>query len=173
MSFDSITYNVTALLGRTSFPSSNYSTKPIIIPPFQRGYSWEKSHIATLWDDIIAFHNQIDLRDATENYFLGPIVILPKTGNVELLDGQQRLATITILLSAIRDKARTLGRAGGDLARDIHRDHIVIDEDEGNYALTLGELDNPYFRITIQNDPPNEQEKARLRSHRLILQGKT
>ena len=170
-SFTSYTYNITALLGRASFPS--YSAKKVVVPQFQRGFSWEKSHISTFWDDVITFYEQLDKREAQENYFFGPIVVLHEDQKVNLLDGQQRLATITILLAAIRDIARTLGQKGSDLARDIHRDLIMVDDDEDIYALTLSELDAPYFRDHIQADPPDSSAKAMLRSHRLIRQGKS
>jgi hypothetical protein len=169
-SFSSQTYNVTALLGHASFP--NYNAKRVVVPPFQRGYSWEQSHIATLWDDIITFHTQLDKKGGQDTYFLGPIVILPENDFISLLDGQQRLASITILLSVMRDIARAKGgQAGSDLARDIHRDLIMVDDEKFIYALSLGELDDPYFRTNTQEDPPNHT-KARLRSHRLITQAR-
>jgi hypothetical protein len=170
-SFTSHTYNVTALLGRTSFPS--YTASRIAVPPFQRGYSWEQSHVSTFWEDIFEFHNQSRSGGAQDTYFLGPIVILPNEDRIILLDGQQRLATITILLSVIRDIARAKGgQIGGDLARDIHRDIIMVDDDAGIYALTLGELDEGYFLANVQEDPPSSNVKARLRSHRLIQQAR-
>lgn len=169
-SFTSNTYNVTGLLGRASFP--NDSAKTISVPSFQRGYSWEKSHVATFWEDIITFHKQIGKQEAQENYFFGPIVILPGGPQISLLDGQQRLATITILLAVIRNIARTKGQVGSDLARDIHRDLIMVDDDADIYALTLSELDAPFFRSFVQEDPPDESASLRLRSHYLIKQAK-
>lgn len=169
-SFRSYTYNITALLGRASFP--NDSAKPVNVPPFQRGYSWENIHVATLWEDIISFHEQMQQRNSQENYFFGPIVIRSDTNSVHLLDGQQRLATITIFLGVIRDIARTKGQNGSDLARDIHRDLIMVNDDSGTHALNLGELDDPFFKNYIQRDPPDLSITARLRSHRLIQQAR-
>lgn len=37
------------LLGR-------YTTSRLAVPQFQRGYSWEKEHVATFWDDLLTFH---------------------------------------------------------------------------------------------------------------------
>lgn len=170
-SFTSQTYNITALLGRTSFPS--YSAKRVVVPPFQRGYSWELNHVSTFWEDLINFHNQRDNRVGQDTYFLGPIVVLPESDCISLLDGQQRLATCTILLAVIRDMGRAQGgQLGSDLARDIQRDLIMVDDENDIYALTLGELDDEYFRSAIQEDPPNTSVRTRLRSHRLILQAK-
>lgn len=170
-SFSARTYNFNTLLGRTSFP--DYSAKKVVVPPFQRGYSWEKSHVATFWEDVLGFHGQLTQKKAIDTYFLGPIVILPETGKINLLDGQQRLATTTILLSVLRDIARARGgQPGSDLARDIHRDLILIDDEDEIYALELSELDAPYFRSNVQEDPPGEKLKAKIRSHRLIRQAR-
>lgn len=169
-SFTSQTYNITALLGRSSFP--NYTTKKVVIPPFQRSYSWEQTHVSRFWEDIITFHQQLGKENNQETYFLGPIVILPTKERILLLDGQQRLATATILLGVIRDIARSKGgQSGADLARDIQRDLILVDDDENTFALTMNELDEPYFRATIQEDPPIDV-KVKLRSHRLVRQAK-
>jgi uncharacterized protein with ParB-like and HNH nuclease domain len=84
-SFTSQTYNIGALLGRTSFP--NYTAKCVVVPPFQRSYSWEPTHVSTFLDDIFAFYGQLKRAEAQETYFLGPIVILPGPDQVTLLDG--------------------------------------------------------------------------------------
>lgn len=171
-SFTSHTYNVSALLGRTSFP--NYTAKKVVVPPFQRGYSWEKSHVAAFWDDLFTFHRRKNSDGVQDTYFFGPTVILPQDDFINLLDGQQRLATMTILLCVIRDLARAKGGPkGSDLARDIQRDLIMVDDEEDVYALNLSELDDPYFRSNVQEDPPNGAVKATLRSHRLIRQAKS
>ncbi len=170
-SFSSRTYNFNTLLGRSSFP--DFTAKKVVVPPFQRDYSWEKSHVATFWDDVTGFFKQLSRGGFTDTYFLGPIVILPEQEQINLLDGQQRLATATILLSVIRDIARARGgQRGADLARDIQRDLIFVDDEEEVFALRLSELDAPFFQSHIQEDPPSEAERARLRSHRLIRQAK-
>jgi hypothetical protein len=72
--FSSRTYNFNTLLGRSSFP--DYSVKKVVVPRFQRGYSWKKVHVATFWEDVIAFHSRTDKLLDSQTYFLGPIVIL-------------------------------------------------------------------------------------------------
>ena len=104
-SFSSQTYNISALLGRNSFPS--YTAKRVVVPPFQRGYSWELSHVSTFWEDVSSFHKQLSQKGGQDTYFLGPIVILPSSDCVNLLDGQQRLTTFYLVLKGnyiIRNK---------------------------------------------------------------------
>jgi uncharacterized protein DUF262/uncharacterized protein DUF1524 len=139
--------------------SSNQSTR-IVVPTFQRGYSWEKKHVTSFWKDI---------NGPEKKYFLGPIVTLskPETDDaIELLDGQQRLATATILFSVFRDVARDLNfKQAGDFAAYIQRDFIFREDD--CRCLQMGDVDDLYFKETIQSEDGNPM-KARLRSHRHI-----
>jgi len=69
------------------------------IPDYQRPYSWEDEQIEQLWDDI---HSAAESGD--ESYFLGPMILIrPQDGHFEVVDGQQRLTTLTILFCVIRD----------------------------------------------------------------------
>lgn len=146
---------------------SNNQRARIIVPRFQRGYSWEKKHVTAFWKDLRSFKNESAKKGGPEKYFLGPIVIREESKeSIFLLDGQQRLATTTILLAAIRNSARALKtHASTDFARDIQRE--IIEKTGGVPALQLGELDKSYFEQTIQKDPP-DAPTAKLRSHRAI-----
>jgi hypothetical protein len=81
------------------------------IPRFQRPYSWTRENIQDFWDDII--------RDRPAEYFIGSMITF-KEGNQRygVVDGQQRLTTVTILLAVLRNKLQTLGFE--DLAKGIH-----------------------------------------------------
>lgn len=90
---------------------------------------------------------------------------------IQLLDGQQRLATATILFTAIGDAARKLQiQAAADFARDVQRE-LVEKLPSNEYSLVMGETDKLYFSETIQTDPP-ANKKAALRSHRNIQKAK-
>ncbi|GAA7728690.1 DUF262 and DUF1524 domain-containing protein [Helicobacter pylori] len=79
--------------------------KQFVIPVYQRVYSWGKEHCKQLWDDIIKTGGN----DQIEGHFIGSIVFvqdgLYSTNHNELfiIDGQQRLTTITLLFIALRD----------------------------------------------------------------------
>jgi uncharacterized protein with ParB-like and HNH nuclease domain len=68
------------------------------VPAYQRSYAWEQKQINDIFDDLA---NAITKGE--NEYFLGSIVVVDKQERQEVVDGQQRLATISILLSAIRD----------------------------------------------------------------------
>jgi uncharacterized protein with ParB-like and HNH nuclease domain len=73
------------------------------IPRFQRPYSWDRSNVDDFWTDL------------TENkvgYFIGSMVLYKRSQRAEwrgLVDGQQRMTTISMLLAALRDKLEELG----------------------------------------------------------------
>jgi uncharacterized protein with ParB-like and HNH nuclease domain len=148
---DTDKYTIGSLLGR-------YERRRVILPPFQRSYSWEKSQLNQFWDDLVLFEKEFAKAPQTASYFLGPIVVMQQEDHIELLDGQQRLATATISLGAMRDAARALDKTGStkgaDLARDIQRELLEKDTDPVSYSLTLGQLDEPFFVKAIKTDPP-------------------
>lgn len=150
-----------------------YETRPVRLPPFQRAYSWDKSEVATFLSDLSSFATDYASDPVQASYFLGSIVEIASDSEILLLDGQQRLATATILLAAMRDVARTVttpkGNDGPDLARDIQSRLIEKGLEPLKYALTLGDLDEPFFLARVKTDPP-QPAKAVLRSHSLIEQ---
>ena len=76
-------------------------TKQFILPIFQRRYSWEKPHCQQLWDDV----ERVGENEDIPSHFLGSIVSIPHgTATVPqflVIDGQQRLTTLSLLLSAL------------------------------------------------------------------------
>jgi uncharacterized protein with ParB-like and HNH nuclease domain/predicted transport protein len=86
--------------------------KQFIIPIFQRTYSWERSHCEQLWSDIVRVGNHSQL----DSHFIGSAVYIPEQETSAaitrwlVIDGQQRITTITLLLLAFmrRLKAENL-----------------------------------------------------------------
>lgn len=75
------------------------SNKFIIIPDYQRPYSWTTKHVKDLLDDVVKLS-----QDGTSSWFFGPIFTVKQAGSnefTELLDGQQRITTIQILMREI------------------------------------------------------------------------
>jgi hypothetical protein len=103
-----------------------------IIPLFQRYYSWEKSHWERLRMDVWALMEN----GAKPVHFLGPLVCtlpprLPGNSSAfQLIDGQQRITTLTILLAAIRDVARS--RNLNDFADEVTEDYLLFKRKQGD-----------------------------------------
>jgi hypothetical protein len=164
--FNSSPANIGSLLSTQSL-----SRERIVIPQFQRGYMWKKKHVEAFWTDVDRQREASRVKGADPHFF-GPIVtqLDPKAGLIWLLDGQQRLATTTILFSVIRDIAREIGnqtgtQAGGDFAATLQLQFIR--NEDGEYSLEMGETDRSYFRETIQQDPP-VKTKPKYLTHRNI-----
>ena len=72
------------------------------IPSYQRPYAWTEVQAGELFSDLYDFF----MKEKDESYFLGSIVLIKEEGrpNSEVIDGQQRLTTLTILLAAITSR---------------------------------------------------------------------
>jgi len=71
--------------------------KKLFVPPYQRSFAWQELQVSQLFEDI---ENNI----SEEEYFLGTIVLSKKEDNkLEIIDGQQRIATIVIFFSVLKD----------------------------------------------------------------------
>src|SRR5258708_103389 len=71
----------------------------LVVPLNQRPYAWEKTHVERLYQDLSAA-----ILSEDKTYFLGTIVLAHgEDGLLLVADGQQRLATTSILIAAIRD----------------------------------------------------------------------
>ncbi|GAA8936162.1 DUF262 and DUF1524 domain-containing protein [Helicobacter pylori] len=111
----------------------------LVIPIYQRLYSWEKEQCKQLWDDII----KIGGDDKMNGHFIGSIlyvIIDDKHSNNTLLiiDGQQRLTTITLLLIALKD------HLNDEVKRKEIEDHYLINSDKNGdekFRLILSESD--------------------------------
>ena len=80
------------------------------MPPFQRPYSWEDETAAQLFDDIHTAYARSSSGRASQSelhdYFLGPLIIAQVdkgSTTLDVVDGQQRLATLCIILGVLRD----------------------------------------------------------------------
>lgn len=162
-SFESKPASVSLLLGVTT-------KEQLIVPEFQRGYEWSAKHVGVFWDDLDRFRQERGLDGGPERYFLGPIVVQQSKEKISLLDGQQRLATVTIALGIIRDKAKALGtKEAENFANDTHTQLML--KSSGDFALVLGNTDKDFFRDYIQAEEGCTL-KPRLRTHRNIVSAK-
>lgn len=121
---------------RTMLASGYYK-----IPRFQRPYSWDRENIQEFWDDII--------RDNPSDYFIGSMVVY-KDGKQRygVVDGQQRLTTITILLCVLRDTLDDLGFK--DLAQGVHGLVEKRNIDNKPEFIVSTESSYPFFQDHIQ-----------------------
>ncbi len=126
--------------------SDNYS---FTIPPYQRPYAWELQHATELLDDLLDAMQPNSESDGL--YFLGSIVLvkMPEESEARVVDGQQRLTTLTILFSVLRDLTQDSELR---LSRDAHIKQAAS-KDLGRperLRLHLRQRDQDFFEKTIQ-----------------------
>jgi hypothetical protein len=158
--------------GRQTIGALLSTTSPRIeVPEWQRSYSWTREEFEAFWQDLNAFDDLYpDDNVIGEEYFLGSIVLVTGGATNLLLDGQQRLATATILLSVLRDARRNYSADAG--ARLQNKYISDFDDSTGTttHVLTLNIYDRDFFRAEIQDEPqdPPVAVKPTLKSHGLI-----
>ncbi|MFQ6026127.1 MAG: DUF262 domain-containing protein [Dehalococcoidia bacterium] len=117
-----------------------------VVPKYQRGYAWGNEEIDALWNDLEAAIQRND-----PDYFLGTTVFVKDpedTKRSTVIDGQQRLATLTILLAVLRDILEELNSSqdANDLHGLIKRRYLGRE----SLVVTLGSRDEEEFRRYVQ-----------------------
>jgi hypothetical protein len=125
----------------------------VVVPLYQRSYTWENDQLQQLWTDIA---QQVDLVESAQRtgHFLGCIVLAPAPGLAPgnsqwiVVDGQQRLTTLFLALCAIRDHQA----AGNPTDRDRINDLYLINKyqkGERRYRLLPTLVDRDAFKAVV------------------------
>ncbi|GAA7597941.1 DUF262 and DUF1524 domain-containing protein [Helicobacter pylori] len=131
--------------------------KQFVIPIYQRVYSWEKEQCKQLWDDIVKTGGN----DQMNGHFIGSIVFVQDgiytTNHNELLiiDGQQRLTTITLLFIALRDYLNDEDEFLEKFSHQKIQNRYLINSDEKGdkkFRLILSESDKDTLLSLIDKD---------------------
>ncbi|GAA7672651.1 DUF262 and DUF1524 domain-containing protein [Helicobacter pylori] len=128
----------------------------LVIPIYQRVYSWEKEQCKQLWDDII----KIGGNDKMDGHFIGSILyvldrITHSNNALLIIDGQQRLTTITLLLTALRDH-------WSDKRKEIEDHYLINSNKDGDkkFRLILSESDKDTLLYLIDKDRRKPSEPS-------------
>ncbi|EMH11205.1 hypothetical protein HMPREF1411_00162 [Helicobacter pylori GAM250AFi] len=143
----------TTLLG---FFEENQNNQ-FVIPIYQRVYSWEKEQCKQLWDDIIKTGGN----DKMNGHFIGSILYV-LDGNTHsspllIIDGQQRLTTITLLFIALRN------RSSDEVKREEIEDLYLINGDKNGdkkFKLILSESDKDTLLSLIDKNKRKPSEPS-------------
>ncbi|MFD5656672.1 GmrSD restriction endonuclease domain-containing protein [Streptomyces hirsutus] len=126
------------------------------VPLYQRTYSWTEKHLKQLWSDIL---EQAGLLESAEEkastHFLGSVVLAPSPQNDAtfsrwlVVDGQQRLTTLSLALAAIRDH---VADTTPNQAQRIDEQYLINKWNSGNDHLRLlpTQADRPQFAARIR-----------------------
>lgn len=133
----------------------NVQKTQFIIPPYQRTYSWDRKQCEKLWQDI----EKISTNEEIKAHFIGSIVYIKddiyhqsSINKLVVIDGQQRLTTLTLLLEALREI--TNGEIEGFSQAEI-RDYYLLNQygkNEEKYKLILTQNDKDTLISLIDKD---------------------
>lgn len=123
------------------------------IPGYQRPYAWGPDQAQELLDDLVGYmRGEAKLEDIAP-YFLGSIVLIKREAVPEatVVDGQQRLTTLTLLFSAIRSVI-TDPQVRAGITKRIYEHGDVVTATENHYRVSLRERDRQFFRDYVQHE---------------------
>lgn len=148
-----------------TFLNNNY-----YIPNYQREYSWESTELEDFWDDL----NSTKENGGELDHFFGQIVVHSddSTKRKYIIDGQQRTITSTIFMRTLQFFYTSIYKATDSERADYKRADIAsihigryLSPSKDTLHLHLGELDNDYFRETVQMGSPENTAKVKKKSH--------
>lgn len=115
--------------------------KQFQVPLYQRTYSWTETQLSQLWKDVLGQGEAMAAGSARSGHFMGSVVIAPsptlQAAGVQrwlVVDGQQRLTTLMLALTAVRDHIHDSQSADADR---IHRQYLVNEFRSGDDHLRL------------------------------------
>ncbi|MBI2745406.1 MAG: DUF262 domain-containing protein [Burkholderiales bacterium] len=156
------------------------------VPDYQRPYAWTTEQAEELFDDLISAMKESRASGASSQYFLGSIVIIKEDKKPEsrVVDGQQRLTTLTILLAALRHIWQEVGYDKGikSVTPFLYEEGDEMLGKATGYRLTAREEDVDFFRSNIQepggialliaSTDKLEDSRLRYRENATLLLGK-
>ena len=129
-----------------------------VIPVYQRVYAWGSKQCDTLWNDI--------LRTGQRNvpHFIGTVLIAEEESPdnlrcIDVIDGQQRAATITLLIAALRDYLSERDLSIGDVDADFIDRTFLFSRSNDPCKLHLASPDQPTLRAVLnRSDLPEDDD---------------
>ena len=139
--------NASALNVGALFPATRFT-----VPIYQREYAWSLSEVKDFWSDL---KGALNSSAGPESYFLGLLILTDEGGRQQVVDGQQRILTLTLLIAALRNQARLAGRMA--LADKLQSDYLFAvnyetDELEPRIRLS-GDVDNLTLNAILESRP--------------------
>ena len=128
------------------------------IPDYQRPYSWEKDQVEQLWDDLFDAWQRLN-EEEPEPYFLGSVILIDENeeeDRMDILDGQQRITTLLIFYTVIRDCFPEVVEHRPDIDRRIVRSV----RGEQRYRLQTGSNGKASFIDTVLDQIDFEKDNT-------------
>lgn len=143
------------------------------VPLYQRDYSWDQSNWDDLWQDIVTNRN------SDSKHYMGSIVLVSQEKKrYDIIDGQQRITTLTILILSIVDILNEQIKKDIDTDNNRKRVDLLINDFIGKKSLKslnyenkieLNESNNPFFSTFITNFRKPINIKSETQSNKLLI----
>lgn len=145
--------------GNTHLLKFMKDAKQFVIPIYQRKYSWKLAQCEQLWQDVFRSG-----ADDGGSHFVGSVVYVAEDEAFDapllVIDGQQRLTTITLLLTALANVLKQDEPLEGFSREKLHEYYLVnrLEKGDKKRKLLLSEVDSAtLFAIVDGRDLPDEQ----------------
>ena len=152
--------------------------KQFIVPIFQRDYSWGTKHCQQLWKDVI----RVGSDPKVKGHFLGSVVYVAAEDNTAtitrwlLIDGQQRMTTLTLLLIALRDQMSQVqgnGDGGDEMSTPEELDDYFLRNRHGKgdrrHKLHLRRADHDTLTALLDGKDSPDAASERVKENFLFL----
>lgn len=141
-----------------------------VIPIYQRTYSWTEQECQQLWDDIV----RSGRNEKTSEHFVGSIVYIEKglsqvtnPSPLFVIDGQQRLTTVTLLIAALVKALGSAEPVEGFSQRTLRNDYLFNSEESGDdrYKLILSQTDRKSLIAIIDGSDQPKEHSLRIKQN--------
>lgn len=148
--------------------------KQYLIPLFQRQYRWEKDSWATLWEDVMVQYEQYQ-PESESAHFMGAIVSVPAVSvpvgvtKYLVIDGQQRLVTISILLAALRDALKKDDPGSSQRIQNLFLTNQYAKDEDNRLKIVPTNLDRELYRKIMYDENFQEQEELMVGAYKFFV----
>lgn len=149
-----------------------------IVPRFQREYSWDQNNYKEFLEDMLKALVVENGTIKANDYFMGTMLFVEQSAKskmINVIDGQQRLTTITILFSVLSDRFKELKEE--TLSQQIFKYIMTQDDDGEDVRVIKSNTSYPYFSFYIQDrektkkvDANSEEEVCILKTYEYLYE---
>jgi uncharacterized protein with ParB-like and HNH nuclease domain/predicted transport protein len=138
-----------------------------VIPIYQRTYSWTERECRQLWDDVV----RAGSNSAVTGHFVGSIVYIEQglfhvatLSPLLVIDGQQRLTTVTLLIAALAEALGSTEPVEGFSARKLRNYYLLNPEEDGerHFKLLLSQTDKDTLTSLVGHHPLPAEQSVRV-----------
>lgn len=133
-------------------PISDLLKEDFFVPSYQRGYRWTETEVKALLDDIYEFIIENEQSKKEVFYCLQPLIVYYNQNKYYVIDGQQRLTTLYIILTYLKDVVTILGKSLYDLTYETRPDSErflkTINDEEANDNVDFFHINNAYKAVS-------------------------